>query len=318
MAATPDPDKVLRSSKKRDNFQRLTRLLMSGGTVLLREVFDIRCPPKDLPTKLKNSTTKKKLEKILDKTQMKCLHPSSEKYGESREFDITLLYKLLTNICGVKPPAATESNGLPVTTDHSLEADLLRIKWYRNSIYAHVIADMEITDNEFQRLWREISETLVRIAGQISPAKAKEWQNAIDTFLNDPLTEEDKRHEQELQRWYQNDTEVKENLEKVDSSMKHLEKEFKYLRQEFQEGVQDMKNGLERKIESAAEEAKRRGQDVKDELEEKLQRLRQEVHDEFKAVKDLLINLGSQLNSSAGGQLVEFCCISFTNKIFFI
>ena len=317
MAATPDPDKVLRSSKKRDNFQRLTRLLMSGGTVLLREVFDIRCPPKDLPTKLKNSTTKKKLEKILDKTQTKCLYPSSEKYGESRDFDITLLYRLLTNICGVKPPAATESNGLPVTTDHSLEADLLRIKWYRNSIYAHV-EDMDITDGEFQRLWREISETLVRIAGQISPAKEKEWKNAIDTFLNDPLTEEDKRHEQELQRWYQNDTEVKENLEKVDSSMKHLEKEFKYLRQEFQEGVQDMKNGLERKIESAAEEAKRRGQDVKDELEEKLRRLRQEVHDEFKAVKDLLINLGSQLNSSAGGQLVEFCCISFTNKIFFI
>ena len=306
MAATPDPDKVLRSSKKRDNFQRLTRLLMSGGTVLLREVFDIRCPPKDLPTKLKNSTTKKKLEKILDKTQTKCLYPSSEKYGESREFDITLLYRLLTNICGVKPPATTESNGLPVTTDHSLEADLLRIKWYRNSIYAHVIADMEITDNEFQRLWREISETLVRIAGQISKAKAKEWKNAIDTFLNDPLTEEDKKHEQELQRWYQNDTEV------------ILEKEFKYFRREFQEGVQDMKHGLERKIEHAAQEAQSQRQDVKDELEEKLQRLRQEVHNEFKTVKDLLTNLSSKLNSSAGGQLVEFCCISFTNKIFFL
>ena len=306
MAATPDPDKVLRSSKKRDNFQRLTRLLMSGGTVLLREVFDIRCPPKDLPTKLKNSTTKKKLKKILDKTQMKCLYPSSEKYGESREFDITLLYKLLTNICDVKPPAATESNGLPVTTDHSLEADLLRIKWYRNSIYAHVIADMEITDNGFQRLWREISETLVRIAGQISSAKAKEWKNAIDTFLNDPLTEEDKKHEQELQRWYQNDTEV------------ILEKEFKYFRREFQEGVQDMKHGLERKIEHAAQEAQSQRQDVKDELEEKLQRLRQEVHNEFKTVKDLLTNLSSKRNSSAGGQLVEFCCISFTNKIFFL
>ena len=35
----------------------------------------------------------------------------------------------------------------------------------------------------------------------------------IDTFLKDPLTEEDKRHEQELQRWYQNDTDVKKRQE---------------------------------------------------------------------------------------------------------
>ena len=307
MAATPDPDKVLRSSKERDNFQRLTRLLMSGGTVLLREVFDIRCPPKDLPTKLKNSTTKKKLEKILDKTQTKCLYPSSEKYGESRDFDITLLYRLLTNICGVKPPDATESNGLPVTTDHSLEADLLRIKWYRNSIYAHVIEDMDITGGEFQRLWREISETLVRIAGQISPAKAKEWQNAIDTFLKDPLTEEDKRHEQELQHWYQNDTEVKEYLEKVESSMNHLEKEAQYLRQEVREEAQDIKEELGGKVESTAQEVQRLGQDIKDQLGWKVestarevQRLRQEFQDEAQDINDRL-KLGGGPNSSAGG-----------------
>ena len=44
MAAAPDPDEVFRSSKGRDNFQRLARLLISGGTVLLREVFDVKCP----------------------------------------------------------------------------------------------------------------------------------------------------------------------------------------------------------------------------------------------------------------------------------
>ena len=279
----------------------------------MREVFDIRCPPKDLPTKLKNSTTKKKLEKILDKTQTKCLYPSSEKYGESRDFDITLLYRLLTNICGVKPPATTESNGLPVTTDHSLEADLLRIKWYRNSIYAHVIADMEITDNEFQRLWREISETLVRIAGQISKAKAKEWKNAIDTFLKDPLTEEDKRHEQELQHRYQNDTEIKEFLEKIKSSMKNLEKEAQYVRQKVREEAQDIKD-----------EVQRLGQDIKDELggkvestAQEVQHLRQELRDEAQDIKDRL-KLGGRPNSSAGGQLVDIYCISISSKVFFL
>ena len=110
----------------------------------------------------------------------------------------------------------------PLNTDHSFGADLARIKYYRNSIHGHVNENMELAGNELSRLWREISEALVRIAGQISPAKSKEWKNAIDKFLKDPLTEEDKRHEQELQRWYQNDTEVKKYLEKVESSMKHL------------------------------------------------------------------------------------------------
>ena len=59
MAAALDPDEVLRSSKGRDNFQHLARLLISGGTVLLREVFDIKCPPSKLRAILQNPATKK-------------------------------------------------------------------------------------------------------------------------------------------------------------------------------------------------------------------------------------------------------------------
>ena len=216
MAATLDPDEVLRSSKGRDNFQRLTRLLISGGTVLLREVFDIKCPSSNLPTTLQNPAMKKLLKAAkLTKPQMDCLYPSPGMYGKSTDFDITLLFRLLRTICGLTAPI-TGWDALPASTDDSLEAYLARIKYYRNS--------MEISDDKFSVLWGEISEALVRIAGQISPAKAKEWQNAIDTFLKDPLTEEDKINEQELQCWYQNDTEVKEYLEKVESKVKNLEK----------------------------------------------------------------------------------------------
>ena len=233
MAAALDPDEVLRSSKGRDNFQRLARLLISGGTVLLREAFDIKCPPSNLPTILQNPATKKLLEKPkLTKPQRDCLYPSPGMYGKSTDFDITLLFRLLRTISGLTPPV-TGWDALPASTDDSLEADLARIKYYRNSMYGHVTENMEISDDEFSVRWREVSEALVRVAGQISPAKTKEWKNAIDTFLKDPLTEEDKRHEQELQRWYQNDTEAKEYLEKIESSMKHLDEEVQYLRQEI-------------------------------------------------------------------------------------
>ena len=303
MAAALDPDEVLRSSKGRDNYHRLARLLISGGTVLLREAFDIKCPPSNLSTTLQNLATKKLLKAAkLTKPQRDCLYPSPGMYGKSTDFDITLLFRLLRTICGLAPPV-TGWDALPASTDDSLEADLARIKYYRNSIYGHVTENMEISDDEFSVLWREISEALVRIAGQISPAKAKEWQNAIDTFLKDPLTEEDKRHEQELQHWYQNDTEVKEYLEKVESSMNHLEKEAQYLRQEVREEAQDIKDELGGKVESTAQQVQRLGQevreeaqDIKDELGGKVESTAQEVQRLGQDIKD---ELGEKVESTA-------------------
>ena len=254
MAAALDPDEVLRSSKGRDNFQRLARLLISGGTVLMREAFDIKCPPSNLSTTLKNPATKKLLKEAkFTKPQWDCLYPSPGMFGKSTDFDITLLFRLLRTICGLTSPV-TGWDVLPASTDDSLEADLARIKYYRNSIYGHVNENIEISDDEFLVYWREIGEALGRVAGQISPAKTKEWQNAIDTFLKDPLTEEDKRHEQELQRWYQNDTEVKEYIEKVESSIKNLVKEAQSFRKEVRDKGQDIKHELGRKVESTAQE----------------------------------------------------------------
>ena len=303
MAAALDPDEVLRSSKGRDNFQRLARLLISGGTVLLREAFDIKRPPSNLSTTLQNPATKKLLKAAkLTKPQWDCLYPSPGMYGKSIDFDITLLFRLLRTICGLIPPVAGW-DALPASTDYSLEADLARIKYYRNSMYGHVTENMEISDDEFSVRWREVSEALVRVAGQISPAKAKEWKNAIGTFLKDPLTEEDKRHEQELRQWYQNDTEVKEYLEKVESSMKHLEKEAQYLRQEVREESQDIKDELGGKVESTAQEVQRLRQDIKDELggrvestAQEVQRLGQEFRDEAQDIKD---ELGWKVESTA-------------------
>lgn len=144
----------------------------------------------------------------LTKPQWDCLYPSSGVYGKSTDFDITLLFKLVKIKCNLKPPAAGWE-APPSSADQSLAADLVRIKCYRNSVYAHVNRNMEITDDEFPSLWREISDILIRIAGQINHSKAREWQGAIDKFLKDPLTSQDERNVQELLTWYENDIDVK-------------------------------------------------------------------------------------------------------------
>ena len=214
MAAAPDPDEVLRSTSGRDNFQRVARLLISGGTTLLREIFDQICPPINLPTILKNPATAKNLKAAkLFKPQWDCLYPSPGVYGKSTDFDVTLLFRLLRTICNLTPPA-TGWDLLPASTEHSLEADLARVKYYRNSV-CHVNQNMEITDNEFPQLWQEIRGALLGIAGQISLAKKTKWEEAIDNFLQEPLTAEDERNVEELLRWYRNDMEVKESVDEL-------------------------------------------------------------------------------------------------------
>ena len=214
MAATPDPDEVLCSTSGKTNFQRITRLLISGGTSLLREIFDSRCPPSHLCTILSNPVTKNKLIKDAKLTtpQRLCLNPSPGVYGKSADFDVTLLFRLLRTICNLAPPA-TGWDAEPASTDHSLTAELARIKYYRNSVYGHVNQGMAITDDEFPKLWLEISEALVRIAGQISPARKTAWQAAIAKYLTAPLTVEDERNLQELKAWYKNDMDVKDAID---------------------------------------------------------------------------------------------------------
>ena len=261
MAAASDAGEVLRSTAGKDNFHRLARLLISGGTSLLREVFDTLCPPSQLPTTLSVPATEKLLKKAkLTKPQWECLYPSPGVYGTSTDFDITLLARLLRTICNLTPPSAGWDIS-PSNTDHSLAADLVRIRVLRNSVYGHN-QTMEIADEEFPPLWQEISEVLVRIAGHFGHEKQQEWQKAIDKFLKNPLTQKDEINVDELKRWYENDIEVKKALGELkvatQEGMAHLETalgrkvettELK-LREHFQTAVEDIKDQL-REIQQA-------------------------------------------------------------------
>ena len=271
MATAPDPDEVLRSTRGKENFQRISRLLISGGTTLLREIFDLILPPSNLPTVLKNPATEKQLRSAkLTKPQWDCLYPSPGVYGKSTDFDVTLLFKLLRTICKLIPPA-TGWDALPTGTDHSLAADLARIKYYRNSVFGHVNQNMEITDDQFLVLWQDISEVLLRIAGQISATKKPQWQVAIFNFLRNPLTAEDERNVQELLEWYRNDMEVKESIgelkatiEKVQNGMTRLETSLK----DVDGGIEDNTQLIQEKVGGLETTLRAEAQDIKDQLGE--------------------------------------------------
>ena len=228
------PEESLRSTSGKDNFQRITRLLISGGTSLLREIFDSIHSPSNLPTILSNPVTKKQLKAAkLTMPQRHCLCPSPGMYGKSEDFDITLLVRLLRTICNLTAPA-TGWDVLPPSADQCLTADIARIKYYRNSVYGHVNQGMAIRDNEFKTLWQEISEVLVRIAGNISCTRKTAWQGAIAKYLTDPLTTEDDRNVQELNAWYKNDMEIKKSMDEVSERISRLEVGLKVNKKEKQ------------------------------------------------------------------------------------
>ena len=246
MAAATDPSKALDSTPEKTNFQRAARLLICGGTITLREIFDKIHPPKDLPTILNDPAIKSQLAAArITKPQWDCLYPSPGTYGKSEDFDVTLLFKLLRTICNLHPTASGWDD-LPASTDHSLAADLARIKYYRNTVYGHVNQRMEIRNEEFQLLWQEIREALLRIARSISSTKGTEWEDAIDKLLNDPLTAEDDRNVKELLHWYRNDIEIKELVVKLNSSIQDvqntIEEKGKTLETTFHEEAQGIKN----------------------------------------------------------------------------
>ena len=152
----------LASSVEKTNGAKLSRLLIDGGTTILRSVFDGYHPPANLAADLiANYSILHKLfsKKVLHKPQWDKLFPPGGAAPDSNTFDITLLFLLLTNTCGLSPPPSgwhTE----PPPSDTSHEANLARVKFYRNVLYGHVTTTGVDTPT-FSALWTEISAVLV-------------------------------------------------------------------------------------------------------------------------------------------------------------
>ena len=225
-----DPEEALRSTSAKANFQRLSQLLMCGGLSLLREKFDSFHSPADLPIKLTDPAVQALLRSAkLTRPEWNCLYPSPGVYGKSADFDITLTFRLLRTICNLTPPP-TGWDVLPMDADLSLEADLARLKYYRNEVYSHS-KTMEIPDAEFVDLWTEISRSLLRIAASISPAQRDKWKEAINKFLHDRLTPEEKRYAEELTSWYEKDRDVKRAVEEMQQELRRLREDTRQAQQ---------------------------------------------------------------------------------------
>ena len=207
------------STKETTNYARLSRLLVDVGTQALRATFDaIHAPPTLQKVLARNKTTLQTLRKrkILSASQMGKLFPAITASVSSASFDITLLAVLLRNICGLPSPA-TGWGTLPSVTDMSREADIARIKYFRNTVYAHA-EHTSVDDTTFNTYWKEISDALVRLGGV-------EYRAAIDileTECMDPEMED--YFKGLLSQWMKDEEDIKHQLKDMGTEIKNVRK----------------------------------------------------------------------------------------------
>ena len=203
-AASTSP---LASSEEKTNGSKLSRLLIDGGTTVLRTIFDRYYPPAKLSAGLsaKYSTLNDLLKKkVLRSAQWEKLFPPGGATPDSNTFDITLLFLLLTNICGLSPPLLGW-HAKPSPSETSLEANLARVKFFRNELYGHV-SSTGIDTPTFSSLWQEISAVLVALGldqTEIDRLKAEKCsaKDYLDVLLEWAKSEEDiKSHLADLHR----------------------------------------------------------------------------------------------------------------------
>ena len=202
---------ALRSSCEKTNGAKLSRLIIDGGRLALQKEFDAIHPPNTLQVVFNtNHTTLQRLltKKVLTGKQWDLLFPRGGALPDPNSFDITLLFVLLRNICGLCPPA-TGWDKKPAATDKSREANLAWIKWFRNEVYAHVTTT-GIEAPLFSQYWVELSDTLVQLGLD---------QSEIDRLKSAPLDED--QYIDLLSKWKREEEDIKEQLEilnqKVDS-----------------------------------------------------------------------------------------------------
>ena len=204
---------TFRSTKDSANYARLCRLLVDVGAHVLRETFDKKRPPGSLDTVLSTPPAHAILQslrkkRILNPLQWGKLYPAIKPSVSSKNFDITLLMVLLRNICGLVPPA-TGWDSLPSLTDTTLEADIVRIKCYRNTVYGHA-SEASVDDAMFSRYWTDIQDALVRLGG---PG----YQDAIDDLKNECMDPDFEEHYQVLlKQWMKDEVSIKERLEEME------------------------------------------------------------------------------------------------------
>ena len=142
---------------------RLARLLIDEGTNVLKQFLLISIHPETLENTLKKNSTKLALlksKRVICDDDWEKLFPASGDPPNADKFDITLLHLLIREFSNLPTPAKGWHK-LPDETDDSMQANIARIKFFRNDLSHRSVT--AISESEFEGKWKQISSSLEAI-----------------------------------------------------------------------------------------------------------------------------------------------------------
>ena len=236
---------VLESSEEKIYGFKLMRLIVDGGTEALRNVF-LSIHPGILHNVLAThylTLYHLKTTRIINQTQWDKLYPHPPKLPNIQEFDITLLVVLLRNICSLSPPSSGW-NVNPSSTDNSREANIVRVRLFRNNFFGHV-PGTGVSRLDFEARWVEVSSALSGLGLR---------QASIDRLKAEECGEEEVNRVRK--EWNESEREIMSKLEVLHESLKqakfstegiicdclqscNFESEIKLLYENYTEGTRE-------------------------------------------------------------------------------
>ncbi|XP_013410021.1 NLR family CARD domain-containing protein 3-like [Lingula anatina] len=159
------------------NLSNLSRLLVEGGTLSMKELFDSIHPPITLHEHLAKGEVHKTLRGLksrglISEAQWGKLYPRRKKNANSENYGPTLLYILLRHICHLAPPYPNGWDSCPLQSDKGISADVARVQWYRRQL----VSLDSLPEKDFNGYWSHITEVLLRMGGPICNVRIKRMQ----------------------------------------------------------------------------------------------------------------------------------------------
>lgn len=103
-----------------------------------------------------------------------------------KQFDVTLLYKLIRNLY----PSLTPTKGWgnePQPTDTQLGDDIERLRLFRNNYYAHAVSKT-IPDTEYETLWKDLKSVIRRIQSNGQTVCSVNYEQKLIAIENSKFT----------------------------------------------------------------------------------------------------------------------------------
>ena len=194
MASSPRPSSSL----------RLVRFLIDEATNVLKQFLLFSIHPETLENTLKKNLprlSQLKSKRVICDDDWEKLFPASGDPPNADKFDITLLHLLIREFSNLPTPAKGWHK-LPDETDDSVEANITRIKFFRNKVFHSYCT--AISESKFEEKWNQISSSLEGILVHIHKQKTRSLKNdPIDENMRQKLED----HIKEWRELNQQDTE---------------------------------------------------------------------------------------------------------------